>query len=96
MVRTENTNAVRAEALFASMLQRSDVPSPAQVRAAVGATLRRYGVRGCAARVAQEYGDHPAGAVQRMCWVLAELRAAYPTPVLQRFRRSLTTRDAWR
>lgn len=42
--------AVRAEALFVSTLQPSGSPSPDQVRRAVATTLRRLGVRGCAAR----------------------------------------------
>jgi hypothetical protein len=61
-------NAVRCEALFASALQRSDRPSPAQVRAAIRRTVRALGSRGCAARVAQEFGDHPEVAVERMRW----------------------------
>jgi hypothetical protein len=75
----QNTfEAVRAEALFASFLQSSDVPSAAEVRGAVAATLRRLGIRGCAAEVAGEYGEHPDTAAARMVWALATVRASYP------------------
>ena len=63
-----STSAVWAGALFASTLQRSDGPSAGQVRAAAAAALRAYGGRGCAERVAQEFGDHPEAAVARMRW----------------------------
>jgi hypothetical protein len=71
--------AVRAEALFASFLQSSDVPSAAEVRGAVAATLRRLGIRGCAAEVAGEYGEHPDMAAARMAWALAMVRKTYHT-----------------
>jgi hypothetical protein len=63
-----STSAVWAGALFASALQRSDEPSAGQVRQAAAAALRAYGRRGCAERVAQEFGDHPETAVARMRW----------------------------
>lgn len=61
-------NTVRCEALFASPLQRSEQPTPADVRLAIMRTVRDLGTRGCAARVAQEFGDHPDLAVLRMRW----------------------------
>jgi hypothetical protein len=61
-------SAVRAEALFVSPLQRHEEPSARQVRRAVAAAIRTFGEGGCAARVAQEYGDHPEAAVARMRW----------------------------
>jgi hypothetical protein len=70
-----SASAVWAGALFASALQRSDAPSAGQVRAAAAAALRAYGRRGCAERVAQEFGDHPETAVTRMRWA-RELAAA--------------------
>jgi hypothetical protein len=70
--------AVRAEALFASDLQSSQSPAGRDVRDAVAATLRRMGVKGCAAQVASEFGDHPETAVARMAWALAQIRATYP------------------
>jgi hypothetical protein len=72
--------AVRAEALFASTLQASGLPSPGQIRRAVTATLQRLGVRGCAAQVAGEFGDHPDTAVARMSWALATINTVYPAP----------------
>jgi hypothetical protein len=63
-----NVNAVRCEALFVSALQRSDEPTPADVQVAIRRSVRALGSRGCAARVAQEFGDHPEAAVERMRW----------------------------
>jgi hypothetical protein len=63
-----NVNTVRCEALFVSALQRSDSPTPADVQQAVRRAVRDLGSRGCAARVAQEFGDHPETAVERMRW----------------------------
>jgi hypothetical protein len=42
------------------------------------ATLQRLGVRGCAAQVAGEFGDHPDTAVTRMSWALATVNTVYP------------------
>jgi hypothetical protein len=72
--------AARAWALFASTLQPSGSPSPSQIRRAVTTTLQRLGVRGCAARVAGEFGDHPDTAMARMSWALATIQAVYPGP----------------
>jgi hypothetical protein len=69
-------STVRAEALFASALQRSDEPSAEQVGRAIAAAVRAFGTRGCAARVAQAYGEHPETAVPRMRWALATVAAA--------------------
>jgi len=63
-----SAGAVRADALFASALQRSDRPSPGQVRQAIAAAAARYGASGCAARVAQAFGEHPETAATRMRW----------------------------
>jgi len=64
-----NINAARCEALFASTVQRSEHPTPAELREAIMLTVRALGSRGCAVRVAQEFGDHPDTAVVRMRWV---------------------------
>jgi hypothetical protein len=65
---------VRAEALFASLVQPSEVPSAAQIADAIAASLRLHGgVAGCAAAVAAEYGEHPDVAVARMRWALANV-----------------------
>jgi hypothetical protein len=60
--------ALRADALFVSMLQRSDDPGTGQVRDAIAAAVHEFGGRGCAEQVAQEFGDHPETAVVRMRW----------------------------
>jgi hypothetical protein len=59
-------SAARAGALFASPLQRCDEPSARQVRQAIATAIAAYGVRCCAARVAQGYGEHPETALTRM------------------------------
>src|SRR5512135_16888 len=70
-------STVRADALFASALQRSDEPSAAQVDQAIAAAIRAFGTRGCAARVAQAYGEHPETAVVRMRWARAAVSSAF-------------------
>jgi hypothetical protein len=39
------------------------------VAEAVRLAVRQFGVRGCAARMAQEFGDHPEAAIERMRWI---------------------------
>lgn len=73
-------STVRADALFVSVLQRSDVPSVMEVRQAIAAAVRAYGGRGCAQRVAQEFGDHPETAVARMRWARAMAGEAFASP----------------
>ena len=63
-----SVSAARADALFVSALQRSEELSTGQVRQAVVSAVRAFGSRGCAERVAQEFGDHPDTAVARMRW----------------------------
>ena len=84
------TSGVWADALFASALQRSDNPSAGQVRTAIAAAVRAYGGWGCVQRVAQEFGDHPEAAVDRMRWarvVADDLFAAPPAPAQLSLRR---------
>jgi hypothetical protein len=69
-------STARADALFASSLQRSDEPGPAQVHQAIAAALAAFGIQGCAARVAQAYGEHPETAVPRMRWARATVTRA--------------------
>jgi ABC-type multidrug transport system ATPase subunit len=67
------------EALFASWLQPSDAPSAQTVAEAVTFAIRHFGIRGCVCRMAQEFGDHPEAAAERMRWVrrlAAETRLA--------------------
>jgi hypothetical protein len=73
-------DAVRADAVFVSGLQRSDTPSAGQVRQAAAAAIRAFGCSGCAARVAEEFGDHPETALIRMRWARGVAREAFANP----------------
>jgi hypothetical protein len=75
-VRQAATSARRA-ALFASGLQRSDAPTAAMAADAITATVRRFGVPGCVSRMAEEFGDHPDAATERMRWI-CQLAAEMP------------------
>ena len=68
---------VRTEALFVSDLQRSQDPSDELIRAAVTAMIDALGERGCAALVAQEFGEHPDCALGRMQWARRAVRDAF-------------------
>ena len=70
-----SVNALQADALFASALQRSDELSDSQIRRAVAAALHGYGAAGCAGVVAQEFGDHPETAAARMRWARTAMAA---------------------
>ncbi|MEW2444549.1 hypothetical protein [Micromonospora marina] len=76
-MRTSILTRMRAEALFASDLQPSQHPTPTQVRVAVMRSIRRHRVAGCAALMAQEYGEHPVEAVARMRWSTDAVGDAY-------------------
>ena len=71
------TDDVRTEALFVSDLQRSQEPTPESIRAAVLAAVDRLGENGCAALVAQEFGEHPDCAPGRMQWAWHAVRSAF-------------------
>jgi hypothetical protein len=97
------TSAVWADALFASVLQRSDNPSAGQIRKAIAAAVRAYGGLGCVQRVAQEFGDHPEAAVDRMRWartLAGQLFAAPSAPARQGLQRqprpSVASLPTWR
>ena len=62
-------NDTRFAALFVSGLQRSDTPTGEAVAEAVSRAVRQFGVGGCAGRMAQEFGDHPEAAIDRMRWI---------------------------
>jgi hypothetical protein len=64
-----NMIETQCAALFASGLQQSDAPTGDAVTEAVWRAVRRFGVRGCEGRMAQEFGDHPEAALDRMRWV---------------------------
>jgi len=70
-------SAAQADALFVSALQRSEEPSGRQVRQAIAAALGQLGDRGCAERVAQEFGEHPDLAVARMRWARRTVAGAF-------------------
>src|SRR5215472_5783106 len=57
------------EALFVSWLQPSNAPTAALVTQAVSSAARQFGVCGCAGQMAQEFGDHPEAAAERMLWI---------------------------
>lgn len=80
----------RADALFASALQRSEQPSAAQIKQAIATITSTLGRTGCAAQVAQEYGEHPETAPARMRWARAAVADAFggssgscPSPVIR-------------
>jgi len=64
-----NVNDAICEALFASPLQPSDSVTAEAVADAIGSTVRRLGPAGCTSRMAEEFGDHPQEATDRMRWV---------------------------
>ena len=64
-----NVNQARCEALFASGLQRSDILTASALTEAISSTVRQLGVGGCISLMAQEFGDHPDAAAERMRWV---------------------------
>ena len=65
----QNVTGAWCEALFASELQRSDAPTAEMVAEAIRRAMRQFGIRGCVSRMAQEFGDHPDMAADRMRWV---------------------------
>ena len=75
---TLSVRDARVEALFCSTVQPGDKPGPGQVDASIAAMVRRYGSRTCAARVAQEFGEHPELAAPRMRWARDAVAMAYP------------------
>ncbi|MBG0562474.1 hypothetical protein [Actinoplanes aureus] len=75
---TAMLTAARAEALFTSHLSTGTSPSYDVVDAEIRRAVRAHGgVRGCAADVAAEYGDHPETAAPRMRWARAVVLQLY-------------------
>ena len=88
-----NLTDARCEALFASGLQRSDAPTAAMAAQAIKSSVQRFGIRGCASRMAQEFGDHPDAAGERMRWIrqlAAEVSAGPQIDALPRNQQSQT------
>ncbi len=79
-----NLHDTRCEALFASGLQRSDTPTAEAVAEAISRTVRQLGIGGCISQMAQEFGDHPEAAADRMRWVQRLADQVFASPVLQR------------
>jgi hypothetical protein len=77
MMNRRGVSAARCDALFVSPLQPSQEPGAQQVRQAAAAAARRFGERGCAVRVAQEFGEHPEAAAARMRWVRQAIAQAF-------------------
>jgi hypothetical protein len=69
-----SVQVLHADALFASTLQRSDELNVSQIWRAITGAIDGHGAAGCAARVAQEFGDHPETAAVRMRWARAAVR----------------------
>lgn len=65
----QNINDALYGALFACELQQSDNPTTTMVAEAITRTIQRFGADGCAGQMAQEFGDHPDAARDRMRWV---------------------------
>ena len=89
---TTPLTAARAEALFTSPLSTGSHPVFDVAEEAIRIAVRAHGgVRGCAADVAAEYGDHPELAVPRMRWARDVVEHLYE------FRRvrAERPRDAW-
>jgi hypothetical protein len=87
-----NVYDTRRLALFASDLQPSDTPTAETVAQAIDRTIRRLGVHGCVAWMAQEFGDHPDAAVTRMRW--ARRMAVGPQASVSRVHDAVTGQDA--
>jgi len=66
-IKRSASDALR-EALFVSALQPSDAPTVDVIAGAITSAMHRFGPRGCAARMAQEFGEHPEAAAARMRW----------------------------
>ena len=71
--------AVQCEALFASSLQATDAVSAEVATAEIRRTIQRLGLEGCASRMAQEFGDHPEEARDRMRWARGVAGGLWPT-----------------
>jgi hypothetical protein len=55
--------------LFVSGLQPSDASTADIVAKAINYTVQQVGISGCFGQMAQEFGDHPDAAAERLRWV---------------------------
>jgi hypothetical protein len=86
-----NITETRCEALFVSVLQCSGALDHGDVGDAIMWAVRTYGSRGCAQRVAEEFGDHPETAVPRMCWARRAVADVYGTTAYRSSRPTVRT-----
>ena len=87
-----NVNETVCEALFASPLQPSDTPTAETVAEAIGSTVQRLSAMGCSSHMAEQFGDHPEEAAERMRWIrqlIGDLRGCLYLPTAP-----LTTTDS--
>ena len=71
-----DVSGVHAAALFTSWMQPSEALTAGRVAEAIDWAVRQFGVGGCAGRMAQEFGDHPETAAERMRWARRVAAAA--------------------
>jgi hypothetical protein len=79
-----NVNQARCEALFASGLQRSDTVTASVLTEVISRTVRQFGHRGCVSLMAQEFGDHPEPAAERMRWIRQLTDEAFASSTVRR------------
>jgi hypothetical protein len=72
-------NGTHCQGPFCSWLQPSDTPAADMMATALSRAVQQFGIRGCAARMAREFGDHPDTAARRMRWA-RELIAGARSP----------------
>jgi hypothetical protein len=77
--------ARRCAALFVSALQRSDAPTPDLVAGTIERAVHQFGADGCVRRMAEEYGDNPDRAAERMRWVHQLVIPAPASPMWPRY-----------
>ena len=79
-----NVNQARREALFASGLQRSDSMTASALTEVISRTVRQLGIGGCVGRMAEEFGDHPEAAAERMRWIRQLTDEAFASRTVRR------------
>ena len=78
MTATVESDSVRCAALFVAAHQRDRIVGTQAVREAIDRTIGEFGATECAARVAEEFGNHPDTAVSRMRWARAVVEQTFP------------------